>query len=85
MTYIVGVTETCEVLGRFETEQEASEFIGTLSGHEDGRYYLDGPEAEANDSYQSPQGFSGKRMGQPGDGVSSGFSRGAGPSGKGSI
>lgn len=34
--------------------------------------------------YQSDQGFSGKRMGAPGEGIHSGFSRGAGPSGKGS-
>lgn len=36
-------------------------------------------------AYQSPQGFTGKRMGQPGEGVESGFSRGEGLSGKGSI
>ena len=28
-------------LGGFETEEEAAEFIGTLEGHEDGRYNLD--------------------------------------------
>lgn len=43
----------------------------------------DPAEEEAKDTYQSPQGFSGKRMGQGGE-PHSGFSRGAGPSGKGS-
>lgn len=42
--YMVGIAETCTPLRSFATEQEASEFIGTLEGHEDGRYYLDGPE-----------------------------------------
>lgn len=31
------------VLRRFATELEASTFIGTLPGHADGRYFLDGP------------------------------------------
>ena len=38
---------------------------------------------EAENTYQSPQGFTGKRMGQAGDGVHSGFARGAGPQGQG--
>jgi hypothetical protein len=32
-----------KVLGRFATEDAAAEFIGTLPGHLDGRYNLDGP------------------------------------------
>ena len=37
-------------------------------------------------TYQSPQGFTGKRMGQPSDGAgTSGSARGGGLSGKGSI
>jgi hypothetical protein len=35
--------EQCPVLGWFDTEQEASEFIGTLPEYETGRYGLDGP------------------------------------------
>lgn len=46
--FTVGLsTESGSVLGRFKTEYQASKFIETLSHHEDGRYYLDGPE-EAN-------------------------------------
>lgn len=41
--WVVGVTETCEVLGTFDTEDEAVEFIDTLPNHEDGIYYLDSP------------------------------------------
>ena len=38
------------------------------------------------DIYQSPQGFSGKRMGSPSDGAGhSGSGRGGGLSGKGSV
>jgi hypothetical protein len=44
MPYSVGVTETCERLGRFKTEDHAAVFIGTLPDHEAGIYYLDGPE-----------------------------------------
>jgi len=32
-----------KVLGRFATEHEAAEFIGTLPGPDDDRYGLDGP------------------------------------------
>ena len=80
--YTVGITKTCEVLGRFPTEQLASEFIDTLDNYEDGRYYLDGPE-EVTADYQSPQGFTGKRMGTPGEGAYSGLARGNGPQGQG--
>jgi hypothetical protein len=30
-------------MGQFASEQAAAEFIGTLPGHLDGRYGLDGP------------------------------------------
>lgn len=41
-------------------------------------------QTETTPAYQSPQGFTGKRMGQPDGGAThSGFSRGPGPSGKG--
>ena len=44
LDFSVGLAnESGSVLGRFATEQEASEFISTLEGREDGRYYLDGP------------------------------------------
>lgn len=41
--YVVGITDTCERLAFFSSEEEAAEFIGTLIDHEDGRYFLDGP------------------------------------------
>ena len=34
------------VLGRFHTEAEAVEFVGTLPDHETGRYGIDGPEEQ---------------------------------------
>ncbi len=48
LPYSVGLAnESGSLMRRFATHQEASEFIGTLPGHEDGAYYLDGPEKEA--------------------------------------
>lgn len=44
LPYSVGLADQCIRLRRFATEDEAAEFIGTLEGAEDGRYYLDGPE-----------------------------------------
>lgn len=41
--FVVGITDTCERLAFFNDEHAASEFIGTLVEHEDGRYFLDGP------------------------------------------
>ena len=41
--FIVGITETCKRLAVAATPEQASEFIGTLPGFEDGRYYIDGP------------------------------------------
>jgi hypothetical protein len=35
--------EQVKVMGQFASEQAAAEFIGTLPGHLDGRYGLDGP------------------------------------------
>ena len=46
----------------------------------------DPAKEEAKTTYQSPQGFTGKRMGSPSDGAGqSGSGRGGGLSGKGSI
>lgn len=39
----VGVGQQCPVLGSFDTEQAAAEFIDTLPEPETGRYNLDGP------------------------------------------
>jgi len=41
MFYIVGITETCKRLGVFNTEKQASRYIGTLPNHESGIYYID--------------------------------------------
>lgn len=30
----------------FDTEDEALQYVALLPGYEDGRYYLDGPEAD---------------------------------------
>lgn len=50
----VGVTTTRQELRRFDTHDEAAEFIGTLKDHEMGIYYLDGPESErGTDKYKS--------------------------------
>jgi hypothetical protein len=42
--WTVGVTASCTRLGSFATHDEAAEFIGKLPAHEEGHYYLDGPE-----------------------------------------
>ena len=42
MFYIVGETEGPKRLAVCTTEEQASEYIGTLPDHEDGRYYIDG-------------------------------------------
>ena len=47
-----------------------------------GETTIDPPE-EVEADYQSPQGFTGKRMGHAGNGAYSGLARGAGPQGKG--
>jgi hypothetical protein len=44
--WTVGVTATCQRLGRFGTHDEAAEFIETLPGYQGGIYYLDGPGCE---------------------------------------
>jgi hypothetical protein len=41
--WVVGIVETCERLGIFSSSDDAAVWIGTLPGHEDGRYFLDGP------------------------------------------
>lgn len=41
--YVVGVTATCQRLAFAATAEQAAEYIGTLPGREDGRYYIDGP------------------------------------------
>jgi len=40
---VTGDPSSVPILGRFETEQEAAEFISTLPEPETGRYNLDGP------------------------------------------
>lgn len=43
--YSVGlVGKSQSRMKRFWTAEEADAFISTLPGHEDGRYYLDGPD-----------------------------------------
>lgn len=44
--WTVGITDTCEVLGRFTSEGTAEEFIATLPEYLTGRYFLDGPMEE---------------------------------------
>lgn len=44
MPWVVGVTSNGTILRRFVSHDEGAAFISTLEGHEDGRYYLDGPE-----------------------------------------
>lgn len=44
--YVVGISSDPPTrLRTFETEDEAAEFVQTLEGHQDGKYYIDGPEA----------------------------------------
>ena len=42
--WTVGFAEECINIASFPTHDEAATFISTLPGHEDGRYYLDGPD-----------------------------------------
>ncbi len=44
LPYTAGVNDPPLRLRSFATESAASEFISTLEGHDDGRFYLDGPE-----------------------------------------
>ncbi len=58
----VEVGQQCPILGKFDTEQEAAEFIGTLPDYLSGRYNLDGPNEEPStlehldDSYTEGEG-----------------------------
>lgn len=44
LPWSVGRHDTATLFGRFATHDDAATFIGTLPDHEQGIYYLDGPE-----------------------------------------
>lgn len=41
MFYIVGITRNCHRLAVCSSAARAAEYIATLPGHEDGRFYID--------------------------------------------
>lgn len=50
--WTVGLTKPCIKLAEFPTHDDAAEFINLLVGHEDGRYYIDGPVLDLPDSVE---------------------------------
>lgn len=50
---LVGVDGS--LIGQFDTEQEAAEFISTLPSHEDGIYFCDPPDNEDSEVDVSPE------------------------------